>query len=232
VEPLNKKVIKNWAADDRPREKVLDKGMPALSDVELLTILIANGTKDKSALDLAKEVFDFAGNDWMQLSRVDPLALVKNIKGIGKAKAITICTALEIGRRRQQATKKERIQLNSFAKVIEFIKPILEDFNTEHSYAIFLNKKNEVIDHSIVAIGGLDSVIMDMRIVFQKALLINATMIIMAHNHPSGNATPSEVDKKITIRMSQAGEILNIKVVDHIIVTHNQCYSFTNDLYL
>ncbi len=224
--------IKNWAADDRPREKVLDKGLAALTDVELLTILIANGTKDKSALDLAKEVYALAGNNLVTLAGLQPLDIVKQIKGIGKAKAISICAALEIGRRRQHAQVAVVPYLKTVHEVVAFLKPLLQDKDTEQTYVVYLNNSLKVMHHGVISTGGLDTSIMDGRQIFHKALELKAKRIIIAHNHPSGNAKPSQQDVLITNKLKESGAILGIPLLDHVIITQTSCYSFTEDAFV
>ncbi len=221
------KSIKNWATDERPREKVISKGLDALSDTELLAILINNGTKSKSALDLAKEVYALANNNFANLGTLTVKDLVKNIKGIGPAKAVSICSALEIGRRRQIAETVERKLINSIDAAEDLLRPLLQDKNEEQFAVLYLNNRLALLHHEIIAVGGLTSCLVDTRLIFKKALELQALHLIIAHNHPSGNPQPSQYDLTITKQIKEAGDLLNIKLRDHIIITNNLTFSFT-----
>jgi DNA repair protein RadC len=222
------KSIKNWAEDEKPREKVLSKGMQALSDSELIAILINNGTKNKSALDLAKEVYALAGNNFANLGALSVQDICKNIKGIGIAKAVSICSALEIGRRRQIGDTMEKKFIRNSKDAVALLQPLLQDKNEEQFAVIYLNAASSILHYEIVAIGGLTSCIVDMRVIFKKALELQAVQFIIAHNHPSGNPSPSAQDGQITAKIKEAGALLQINLRDHIIITNNLTYSFAD----
>jgi DNA repair protein RadC len=221
--------IKNWAKDERPREKVINKGLSALSDTELIAILINNGTTNKSALDLAKEVYSLANNNFADLGSLSVHEITKAIKGIGPAKAVAICTALEIGRRRQTNETIVKKIINSQEDAVNLLQPLLCDKTEEQFAVVYLNTRNAILHYEIIAIGGITSCIADVRIIFKRALELQSTKIIIAHNHPSGNINPSEQDFKLTEKVKEAGKLLNIELLDHIIITNNLTYSFAND---
>lgn len=211
------KSIKNWAEDERPREKVLAKGVASLSDAELFAILISSGTREKSALDLAREILSRAHNNMHELGRLTVAELQKT-KGIGEARAITIAAALEIGRRRQMSEGLQRPAISSSADAAEIVVPLLQDLNNEVFCVIYMNQSSKVIRHELVSSGGLTGTVADIRIILKNALLHNSNKLIIAHNHPSGNKQPSEEDKKITKKLKEAAEWMDIKLLDHLIV--------------
>lgn len=211
------KSIKNWAEDERPREKMLQKGAASLSDAELLGILIATGTKERSAIALARDVLALAGNNLHHLGKLSAPELQK-VKGIGKAKAIAICAALELGRRRQMADTAPRQSMNGSKDVVNIIIPLLRDLAQEAVCVLYLNNSNKLIKHELISNGGIVSSIVDNRVILKHCLLQNATKIILAHNHPSGNLTPSEADIKATLSLKNAAAMMDIELLDHIIV--------------
>lgn len=209
--------IKNWSEDERPREKMLQKGACALTDSELLAILISSGTKEKSALDLAREILALAHNNLQELGRLSILEL-KKTKGIGEARAITIAAAMELGRRRQISQGLERPTITSSADAADIIVPLLRDLNHEVFCVLFLNQANRVIRHETISSGGLTGTIADIRIILKNALLQNANQLIIAHNHPSGNLKPSTADIALTQKLKEAALLMDIKLLDHLIV--------------
>lgn len=209
--------IKNWAEDERPREKMLHKGPASLSDAELLAILISSGTKEKSALDLAREVLQHAGNNIHELGKVSIIELQKT-KGIGEARAITISAALELGRRRQLSQGLERPVIKQSADAAEIVVPLLKDLNHEVFCVLYLNQSNKVLRHEMVSSGGLTGTVADIRIILKNALLHNANKLILAHNHPSGSLKPSQADINLTMKVKDASVLMDIKLLDHLIV--------------
>lgn len=209
--------IKNWAEDERPREKLLQKGAVALTDAELLAILIGSGTKERSALDLAREILSHVQNNLQELGKRNVLEL-QQTKGIGEARAITIAAAMEIGRRRQITEGLQRPALTSSAHAAEIAIPLLQDLNYEAFCVLYLNQANRLLRHEIISTGGLTGTIADVRVVLKNALLYNANKLILAHNHPSGNLEASQADKDLTVKLREAAESMDIRVLDHLIV--------------
>lgn len=220
--------IKNWLEDDKPREKMMQRGSAALTDAELLTILISSGTKDRSALDLAKDILALAHNNLRELGRLS-LKELQQIKGIGEARAITIASAMELGRRRQMAEGLERPTIRSSKDAVEIVMPMLQDLTHECFCAVYLNQAGKVIKSEIVSSGGLTGTVADIRIILKNALLCNSNQLIVAHNHPSGNKTPSEADKVLTRKMREAALMMDIKLLDHIIIAGNDFLSMGDE---
>ncbi|UKB85921.1 DNA repair protein RadC [Chryseobacterium sp. MEBOG06] len=219
--------IKFLAKDDRPREKFLQKGKDSLSDSELLAIIMGSGNKEDSVIELARKILTSVNNSWHQLSLLSAKDLMK-FKGIGEAKAISIISALEIGRRRagQEIPEKSIIENSKSAYLV--LKNQLSDLRTEEFWAILLNNSNKVIHVSQLTQGGISQSIVDVRILFKTALEHFSTGIIIAHNHPSGSLKPSREDISITQKIKEAGNSLNIQLLDHIIITQNSYYSFSD----
>ncbi len=220
--------IKLLAEDDRPREKFETKGKNSLSDSELLAIILKMGHREMSAVELAREILKSVDNNWNNLSRLTIKDLMK-FKGIGKVKAIEILTALEIGRRRAAQEIPERKQLKASSQVFEFFKPYLGDLQTEEFWAAFVNNDNRVLYFSQLTTGGINYSVVDVRILFKTALEHFATGIFIAHNHPSGSLNPSEDDRRITKQVLEAGKILNVKLLDHLILNQNSYFSFADE---
>jgi DNA repair protein RadC len=209
--------IKNWSEDERPRERLLLKGPASLSDAELLAILIASGTREKSALDLAREVLALAQNNLHELGRLSIPELQKT-KGIGEARAITIAAAMELGRRRRMADGLQRTAITQSADAAEIVLPLMQDLNHEVFCVIYLNQANKVLRHELISSGGMTGTVADIRMILKNALLYNANKLIIAHNHPSGNLQPSNADKQLTQKLKEAAEWMDIKLLDHLIV--------------
>lgn len=220
--------IKFLAEDDRPREKFLLKGKNSLSDAELLAIIMGSGNREESAVELGRKILGSVGNNWHNLSLLQISDLVK-FKGVGEAKAISIATALEIGRRRAAQEVPEKIQISKSEDTFRMLHPYLGDLQTEEFWAIFLNQNNRVLAKTKLTSGGINQSVVDVRILFKTALENFATGIIVAHNHPSGNLKPSQDDISITKIIFEAGKVLNIKLLDHIIVTQNSWLSFAEE---
>jgi DNA repair protein RadC len=219
--------IKDWSDDDRPREKLMLKGKDALSDAELIAILIGSGSRNESAVDLSKRILASADN-LNALGKMSISQLI-NFKGIGEAKAITIIAALELGRRRRKEDIIELTKIISSKNVFEIMQPIIGELAHEEFWVLFLNNSNKVISKSQLSKGGIEGTIVDARMVFKLALETGATGLILCHNHPSGALLPSEADKEITKKLKMAGECLDVKVLDYLIITETKYYSFVDE---
>lgn len=223
--------IKSFAEDDRPREKFLQKGRNSVSDSELLAIIMGSGSREESAIDLARRILSSVGNNWHQLSRLSLSDLMK-FKGVGEAKAISIAAALEIGRRKASQEPLEKPQIHNSNDAYTLLHKYLGDLPTEEFWAIFLNQNNRVIDVQRLTQGGISQSVVDIRVLFKMALDQYATAIIVAHNHPSGNLTPSPQDLDITQEIKKSGDILGISLLDHIIIGNNTYISLKEQKYL
>ncbi|HMC00315.1 MAG TPA: DNA repair protein RadC [Flavobacteriaceae bacterium] len=220
--------IKNWSQDDQPREKLRDKGKDALSDAELVAILIGSGSKNESAVDLCKRILSSVGNNLNALGKLSIKELME-FKGIGEAKAITIAAAMELGRRRRGEEALEQKKITSSISVFELMQPILGELPHEEFWIIYLNNSNKVIQKNQLSKGGITGTLVDVRLVLKNALQVGATGIILVHNHPSGTLKPSEADKQLTQKLKTASESLDIKVLDHLIVTEKAYFSFADE---
>ncbi len=220
--------IKQWSKDDRPREKLLSSGAAFLSNSELLAILIRNGARQKTAVDLSKEVLRLGKDNLVELGKLSLNELMK-IKGIGEAKAITIAAALELGRRRQEAGPLEKAVVKTSGDIARYLQVKLKDYRHEIFAVIFLNRANKVNHFEIISAGGITGTIADPRIILRKALEEDAVSIILCHNHPSGSLKPSRVDELITTRIKEAARLLDINVLDHIIVSESGFFSFADE---
>ncbi|MEP6845543.1 MAG: DNA repair protein RadC [Panacibacter sp.] len=221
--------IKHWSEDDRPREKMLLKGADALSNAELLAILINNGTREKSAVDVAKALLAAAGNELLQLGRFSVKDMVKlKVKGLGEAKAVAIAAALELGIRREAADRKKEVVLHS-KDIAEFLRAKLQYMKREVFAVVFLNRANKVMHHEIISEGGITGTVADPRIILKRALEYDAVNIILCHNHPSGSIKPSRQDEELTQKIKEAAKYLDITVMDHIIVSDEGYYSFADE---
>jgi DNA repair protein RadC len=220
--------IKQWSKDDRPREKLLEKGAENLSNSELLAILIHNGTREKTAVDVAKDVLKLGKDSLTELGKLSIKELMK-IKGIGEAKAITIAAALELGRRRQAATSLSKHVVNSSNDIAHYLKAKLKDYRHEVFAVMFLNRANKVNHFEIVSEGGITGTVADPRVILRKALEQDAVNIILCHNHPSGSLKPSKADEQLTAKIKEAARFLDIVVLDHIIVSEDGYYSFADE---
>ena len=224
----SKNTIKQWAKDDRPREKLLTIGANCLSDSELLAILIHNGTRQKSALDLGKEILQLGDNNLNELGRLTIKQLTK-VKGIGEAKAITIAAALELGRRRQMGSLPEKNVITTSKEIAAFLKERLKDYQHEVFAVIYLNRANKIISFDIISEGGITGTVADPRVILKHALEKNAVGLILSHNHPSGSLKPSKADEYLTAKIKQGAAFLDIRVLDHLIVSDAGYYSFSDD---
>ena len=220
--------IKEWAKDDRPREKLLTNGPGSLSNSELLAILIHHGTKEKSAVDLAKEILFTGKNNLAELGRISIRDLMK-IKGIGPAKAITIAAALELGIRRQLTEPLMKAVIDSSKGIASFLQTRLKDYNHEVFAVLFLNRANKINHFEIISEGGITGTVADPRIILKKALEENAVSIVLCHNHPSGSLKPSRVDEELTLKIKEAAKYFDITVLDHLIVSDAGYFSFADE---
>lgn len=220
--------IKSLAEDDRPREKFLLKGKAAVSDSELLAIIMGSGNRDESAVELARRILNSVENNWHRLSQLNIKDLMK-FKGVGEAKAISIATALEIGNRRSQQEVLERQKIGSSKEAFEILQPHLSDLQTEEFWVIFLNNQNKILYKNCLFRGGIGSSVADVRIIFKTAIEHFSTGIIVAHNHPAGSLKPSQQDINITNKIKEAGKLLDIELLDHLIIAQNQFYSFKEE---
>ncbi|CAL67814.1 RadC family protein [Christiangramia forsetii] len=220
--------IKNWAADDRPREKLLQKGKLSLSDSELIAILIGSGSKNETAVELSKRILSSTKNNLSELGKLSVSQLCK-FKGIGPAKAVSIVAALELGRRRRLEEALEQKKITSSNSVFEIMQPVIGELPHEEFWIIYLNNSNKVIEQFQISKGGITGTLVDVRITLKKALELGAVSLILAHNHPSGNLKASEADKQLTRKLKTASESLDIKVLDHIIVTEKSYLSFADE---
>ena len=220
--------VKNWAVEDRPREKLMMKGALALSDSELLAILIGSGTRDQSAVEVCKHILTTADNDLNKLARYSVSDLTKT-KGIGPAKAITIVAALELGRRRKDTVSKELTKITSSRDAYQALYPYLSDLNHEEIWVLLLNRSNKIESTMRVSEGGISSTVLDVRLVLREALNRYASGIILAHNHPTNNCMPSEQDIRITSKLKDAAKLMDIKLLDHLILCGERYYSFADE---
>ncbi|MFN8348877.1 MAG: DNA repair protein RadC [Spirosomataceae bacterium] len=220
--------ILSWAEEDRPREKLLLKGKAALSDAELIAILIGSGTRELSAVDLSKIILQKASNNLNELAKLTIKDLMK-IKGIGEAKAISIAAALELGRRRKESEPVRRPRISSSRDAYEQIQPYLLDLPHEEFWLLLLNRANEVIRPVQISQGGVSGTVADPKIIFKVAIEHLASAVILVHNHPSGNLRPSEADKELTRRLLAAGKMLEIPILDHLIFTDKNYLSFADE---
>lgn len=219
--------IKDWKDDDKPREKLMSKGAEALSDAELIAILFGSGYISFSAVDLARSILKTVQNNLNLLAKLQ-IKQLKQFKGVGPAKAITLIAALELGKRRQLTDTLERKTLNSSKEAATFLVPLLQDFEQERMYVLYLNNANAIVGQEFISSGGLTSTIVDVKIIMRNALQHLASKLIIAHNHPSGSLKASVSDKNATQRVKEAGKLLDIQLVDHLIISDQGYFSFAD----
>ncbi|MFN3754590.1 RadC family protein [Flavobacterium sp.] len=220
--------IKNWAEDDKPREKLMLKGKAVLSDAELIAILIGSGSRNESAVSLSKRILSSVNNNLNALGKLSQKQLME-FKGIGEAKAVSIAAALELGRRRRAEETVDLQKITSSKAVFDIMQPIIGELLHEEFWVLYLNNSNKVIYKAQLSKGGITGTVVDVRLIFKMALEHNATAIILSHNHPSGKLLASDADRDITKKLKFAGEQLDIKVLDHIIITENGYLSFQDE---
>ena len=220
--------IKEWAVEDRPREKMMIKGIRSLSEAELVAILIGSGSLEESAVELSRRVMASVNNNLNELGK-KTIKDFQEFKGIGPAKAITISAAMELGRRRKESVPDEKLKVITSADAAAIFKPLLSDLAHEEFWILLLNRNNLVLDKIMVSQGGLSGTVIDVRIILKMALDKLACSIILCHNHPSGNLVPSEADKEITRKIKEAGKHMDIPVLDHVIIGNGSYFSFADE---
>jgi len=220
--------IKNWSDDDKPREKLVQKGKSHLTDAELIAILIGSGSRNESAVELSKRILASVNNNLNELGKLSIKQLMQ-FKGIGEAKAVSIAAALEIGRRRRGEEAQKITKISSSKNVFELLQPKMGELPHEEFWIVFLNNSNSVLQAGQLSKGGITGTLVDVRLVLKQALELGAVGLILAHNHPSGTLKPSEADKQITRKLKVASEALDIKVLDHIIITQKEYFSFADE---
>ena len=225
---MKKLTIKSWAIDDRPREKLVAKGKSTLSDAELIAILIGSGNRQESAVALSKRMLQSVNGNINELAKLSVEKLT-TFKGIGEAKAISIITALELGKRRQLETAMEKPKITSSVAVFNLLQPIIGDLEHEEFWVLFLNNSNKVVAKNQISKGGLTATVVDVRLLFKRALELAAVAIIVCHNHPSGKLQPSDADQQLTQKINEAGTTLDIKLLDHLIITEKAYFSFADE---
>jgi len=221
--------IKEWALEDRPREKLMAKGLGSLSDAELLAILLGSGSAKESAVDLAKKILKDCNNNLNELGKKSVADLKKNYHGVGDAKAISIVAALELGKRRRDDGILQKPKISSSEDVFNLMHPLLGDLPHEEFWVLLLNRSNKVITKFKLSQGGVSGTVIDVRLILKPAIENLASSIIICHNHPSGNIYPSDADEKITQKVSESADMMDIKVLDHIIVTDKSYFSFADE---
>ena len=226
--PQNSMTIKNWSEADQPREKLRDNGARFLSDAELMAIIIGSGTQDVSAVDLAKIILSSVQNN---LNEVGKLSLVQltSFKGIGEAKAIKIMASMELGRRHKEGATMHQPKITSSASVFKLMQPLLGSLDHEEFWVLYLNNSNKIISKIQLSKGGITATVVDTRLLFKKALEVGAVALILVHNHPSGGLEPSQSDRILTEKLKTAAKTLDIKVLDHLIVTEKTYFSFADE---
>jgi DNA repair protein RadC len=220
--------IRNWAVEDRPREKMLSRGIQSLSDAELIALLIGSGTRKVSAVDLARQILHMAGNNLDKLGKYSVPDL-KKLKGIGQARAISIVAALELGRRRKLADAPEYVKITGSSEVFNLMHPFFCDLAHEEFWVLLLNRSNKVIDKQKISQGGITGTVTDIRLILKMALDNLATSMILCHNHPSGNLQPSDADISITRRLKESASLMDISLLDHLIIAGKGYFSFADE---
>ncbi len=220
--------INEWAKEDRPREKMERLGAEALSNAELLAILIGSGTPNESAVELMQKVLSQSNNNLNTLGKKSIKELMA-FKGVGPAKAITILAACELGKRRQQELAEERLRLDSSQGIYQLMRPTLQDLDAEEAWLLLLNQQCKLIKKMRLSHGGLTQTMVDVRILVREALLVNATLIVLCHNHPSGSLHPSREDDHLTERVKKACDLMSLHFIDHLIITDGAYYSYRDE---
>lgn len=228
MEEYSNLTIKDWAVEDRPREKLLKKGVQSLSDAEIIALLIRSGTRNESAVDLSKKVLKSANNNLNELGKLDIPELIK-MKGIGEAKAITILAALELGRRRKISDVLTKRKITQSKDVYELFQPIIGDLPHEEFWILLLNRSNRIIEKIKISQGGISGTVIDVKIILKQAVEKLASSVILCHNHPSGNRNPSNSDDLITNKLKEGSQLLDIQVLDHIIIADIEYFSYADE---
>jgi DNA repair protein RadC len=227
---LTKFSVKDWSPEDQPREKLLLKGVNALSDAELLAIIIGSGNREETVVELSQRILQSTGNNINQLGKLSVNHLISNFKGIGEAKAISIVAALELGKRRksEEIIKQNRILCSK--DIYNYFHPLLCDLPHEEFWAIFLNKSNKIIDRIKISQGGVSETVVDGKIIYKEAIARLASQIVLCHNHPSGTPLPSPQDDATTMRLKRGFNLLDINLIDHVILSDGKYYSYADEL--
>ncbi len=220
--------IKCWAEEDRPREKLLLKGRAALTDAELLAIIIGSGSKDLTAVQLSREILGVAKNSYSKLAKMSVADLMQ-FKGIGEAKAIAIYAAMEIARRRSKDVRQDAPRIKSSSDAFKYLRSDLTDLEHEEFHALFLNRSNEVLASELISKGGMSGTVADGKIIFHRALQLKCSAMILAHNHPSGQLKPSESDLQLTKSLVAFGKHIDLQILDHLIFSDNNYFSFADE---
>ena len=228
MEAYPRKPIKDWALEDRPREKLLYRGIGSLTDAELIAVLIGSGNSQETAVELSRRIMENVKNNLNELGKLN-IENLKSFRGIGDAKAISILAAMELGRRRNHSSALEMNKITGSNDVASYLRPLIGDLPHEEFWALFLNRQNKVMDSRRLSQGGITGTVIDVRLVLQMALEKHATSLIFAHNHPSGNLEASEADRKITKQLKEAGMIMDIPLLDHLIITQGGYFSFADE---
>ncbi|MBT8265332.1 MAG: DNA repair protein RadC [Bacteroidia bacterium] len=231
AEKPNSLSIRDWSEEDRPREKFISKGKLVLSDAELLAILIGSGNRDESAVGLSQRILASVNHNLTSLGRLNIDQLIA-FKGIGQAKAVTIAAALELARRRRSEKDIDYSKITSSISVFDIMQPIIGELPHEEFWILYLNNSNKVLLKELLSKGGITGTLVDVRLVLKRAIQVGATSLILAHNHPSGTLKPSTADKQITQKLKQACQSLDIKVLDHLIITEKAYFSFADEALL
>ena len=220
--------IKEWALEDRPREKLLAKGISSLSSAELIAIIIGSGTRSDTAVELSRKLLNLVGNNLNELGKLD-LAGLRKLPGIGPAKAMALLACFELGKRRNAAARLPEIKISGSKDVFDLFQPFLGDLPYEEFWILLLNRANRVIDKIKISQGGISGTIIDPRIILKNAVDRLASTIILCHNHPSGNLKPSDADIRITTKMKESSQLMDINLIDHIIITEDSYFSFADE---
>jgi DNA repair protein RadC len=228
MEEYNRLTIRNWAVEDRPREKMLSRGIQSLSDAELIALLIGSGTKRISAVDLARQILHMAGDNLDRLGKYTVTDL-KKLKGIGQARAIAIVAALELGRRRKLVDSPDYLKISGSIDAFNLMHPFLGDLSHEEFWVLMMNRSNKVIDKRKISQGGITGTVTDIRLILKMAIDMLATSMILCHNHPSGNLQPSDADISITRRLKESSQLMDISLLDHIIIGGKGYFSFADE---
>jgi len=228
MESYKKLNLKEWAVEDRPREKMLSRGPRALSDAELIAILIGSGSAEETAVELSRRILHAVDNDLDDLGRRNSDFLTR-FKGIGEAKAINILAAMELGRRRREITLPGKPAITGSHEAAALMTPLLGDLNHEEFWILLLNRSNRVLDKYMISKGGITGTVIDVRTIMKCAVEKSATSMILCHNHPSGNLSPSDADLQITRKIKDAGQLMEIQVLDHLIITQKSHFSFADN---
>jgi len=226
---LAKLSVRDWSPEDRPREKLLSKGVNALSNAELLAVILRSGTKEETVVELSQRILQSFGNDLNRLGKVTANHLISNFKGVGEAKAISIIAALELGKRRKAEDINKQKKIISSLDIYNYFHPFLCDLPHEEFWALFLNHSNRIIDRLKISQGGIAETVVDGKIIYKEAIARLASSVVLCHNHPSGNYMPSPQDTSVTFKIRKGLEALDMRLLDHVILTDGKYYSFADE---